>query len=143
MPSKWDDSEVAVVVYFASRGASHEACRKILALKCAGRCASGQTLLAVRGKLYTVRQNSDLWSEASGWNRGAVDSWLLDLETKSLQDLVAVGEVELSMVPKVSCTPTIELDRVLIGEQESREGFQKAVNAPSIIHRAPSPVVEP
>lgn len=90
------------MVYFASRGASHEACRRILALKCARAQPESRSMLAVRGKLDQVRKTQGLWDEMSGWNLTEVDKWLMALEVEDLSSLVAVGKEELDVIPPVS-----------------------------------------
>ena len=94
----WSDHETAIVVYFASRHVSHEGCRKILALKCAGK----RTTVAIRNKLDGVRQIDGLWHERTGWDRNKVDKWLVGLGIHSLCTLVGAGFEELQMVAPVS-----------------------------------------
>ncbi|KAL8856887.1 MAG: hypothetical protein Q9178_006476 [Gyalolechia marmorata] len=115
--SQWNKDELAVVVYFASRGAGHEGCRQILALKTAGKTPEPRSMLAVRGKLDTVRRIPGLWNEWSGWIRPAVDAWLLDMGVENLEALIGVGNEEIAMVPL-----------------ENRRSFLSAVLAPSIIN---------
>ncbi len=68
--SKWSKHEAAVVVYFASRNADHEACSKILGLK----CSAPRTAFAIRKKLAQIRaDNVSLWDQKSGWDRDKVD----------------------------------------------------------------------
>ena len=101
--SQWKKDEVAVIVYFASRGAGHEGCRQILALKTAGQTSEPRSMLAVRGKLDAVRRVPGLWTESSGWIRPAVDAWLLQLGVENLQAFVGAGDEEIAMIPMVSC----------------------------------------
>ena len=67
MPSQWTRQELAIVVYFASRGAGHEACRKILLRKVAGKRPEERTLLAIRGRLDQIRHVEGLWNDTTGW----------------------------------------------------------------------------
>lgn len=99
--TQWNKYETAVVVYFASRGASHEGCRQILELKTAGQSSEPRSILAVRGKLDTVRRIPGLWTE-SGWIRPAVDAWLLSLGVENLEAFIGVGNEEIEMIPFVS-----------------------------------------
>lgn len=101
MPAHWSNHETVVVVYFASRGAGHEACRKILALKCAGTEPEPRTMLAVRGKLDQIRKIPGLWNETNGWDRAAVDTWLVRQGVDNLEALVGVGYEEIGLVPQV------------------------------------------
>ncbi|KAL8789531.1 MAG: hypothetical protein Q9213_001144 [Squamulea squamosa] len=77
-------------VYFASKGASHESCRKILALKLAEQQPEPRSMLAVRGKLDQIRKIPGLWDDISGWDQAAVDQWLVDLGVENLRALVEV-----------------------------------------------------
>ena len=100
--TQWKKYEIAVVVYFASRGAGHEGCRQILGLKTAGQNSEPRSILAVRGKLDTVRRIPGLWTELSGWIRPAVDEWLLSLGVENLEAFIGVGNEEIAMIPLVS-----------------------------------------
>ncbi len=59
-------------------------------------------MLAVRGKLDTVRKIPGLWTDSSGWIRLAVDVWLLHLGVENLEAILGVGNEELAMVDWVS-----------------------------------------
>ncbi|KAL9045012.1 MAG: hypothetical protein Q9214_001892 [Letrouitia sp. 1 TL-2023] len=114
--NQWDDYETAIVVYFASRHASHDACRQILDLKCAGKHAEPRTVISVRSKLDAIRKIEGLWSDRQGWNRIAVDNWLISLRLPELQAAVGVGKEELSMIA-----------------EENRTEFLSAVLSPSVL----------
>ena len=97
---KWSTEEIAVLVYFASRNADHEACSKIIGLKCG--VEDPRTAGAVRMKLDDVRGNDgSLWDQKSGWSRDRVDEWLVALGLSNLGVLVEVGFVELQAVAAV------------------------------------------
>ena len=95
----WDDYETAIVVYFASRRATHEGCKRILSHKSAG--AYERSLFSIRGKLDQVRTIPGLWSN-NGWNLEAVDTWIAGLEISDLQAAITVGYDEMTCVPLVS-----------------------------------------
>jgi len=99
---RWTNPEIAIVVYFASRNAGHEGCRKILNLKTAGHFEESRTTLSIRNKLDDIRKIDSLWDEAEGWNIAAVDEWLVALGIENLQALVGVGYEELDQIPEVS-----------------------------------------
>lgn len=101
---KWSQEETAVIVYFASRNADHEACSTIVSRKCDGQ--QPRTAGAVRMKLNEIRGNNvDLWDSKSGWDRGKVDEWLVALEMPNLGALVEVGFEELQTVTAVRLPP--------------------------------------
>ena len=99
---RWTGPEIVIVVYFASRNAGHEGCRKILNLKTAGQFEEPRTTLSIRNKLDDIRKIDDLWSETKGWNITAVDEWLVALDVENLHALVEAGYEELQLVPEVS-----------------------------------------
>ena len=101
---KWSQEETAVLVYFASRNADHEACGSIVGRKCGVEIS--RTASAVRMKLDEVRRNNvELWDSKSGWDRGKVDEWLVALGLPNLGALVEVGFEELQVVIAVRCAP--------------------------------------
>jgi hypothetical protein len=53
---RWTDPETVIVVYFASRNAGHEACRRILEIKAAGQSHQPRTTLSIRNKLDDIRR---------------------------------------------------------------------------------------
>lgn len=63
---RWTNPEIAIIVYFASRNAGHEECRKILNLKTAGHFEEPRTTLSIRNKLDDIRKIDSLWDEAEG-----------------------------------------------------------------------------
>ncbi|KAL9009165.1 MAG: hypothetical protein Q9173_005784 [Seirophora scorigena] len=73
-------------------------------------------MLAVRGKLDKIRKIPSLWDEVHGWDRNAVDTWLLSLGVDNLEALVRVRIEDLQSIP-----------------QENRQKFLEAVQSPSII----------
>ena len=88
----WQDRELAVVVYLASRNVSHSICSDILQ-KHEGMTRTTQS---IRSKLGEIRKREGLWDKATGWNIPAVDGWLITLQcTDSFEDL-------LELVPEVS-----------------------------------------
>ena len=97
---KWSEEETAVLVYFASRHADHEACSKIIGLKC--NVQEPRTASAVRMKLEEIRGNNvSLWDPKSGWDYCKVDEWLVALGLPKLGVLVEVGFEELQAVTAV------------------------------------------
>lgn len=101
---RWSKGETAVLVYFASRNADHEACSSIVGRKCG--IETSRTASSVRQKLEEVRKNNvELWKSKSGWDRGKVDEWLVALGLPNLGALVEVGLEELQAVIAVRCPP--------------------------------------
>ena len=101
---KWSKEEIAVLLYFASRNADHEACRNIVGRKC--NVENLRTASAVRTKLDDIRRNNDeLWDPKSGWDHGKVDEWLVALGLPNLAALVEVGLEELQAVIAVRSPP--------------------------------------
>ena len=95
---KWTDYELAIVVYFASRHASHKGCNKILHMKSGG---EPRTLQSVRSMLDGIRKIDGLWNSAKGWDIEAVDRWLLTLAVPNLEATVGFSYEELSFIPEV------------------------------------------
>lgn len=97
---KWSNYEKAIVVYFASRHASHEGCSKILHHKSGG---EPRTIQSIRSKLDGIRKIGGLWDKNERWDIEAVDRWLLTLDVPDLQAALGFGYEELSFVPEVYC----------------------------------------
>ena len=106
MPAQWSLLETAVAVYFVSRGSGHEGCRRILAFKYPGQLEP-RSMLAIRGKLDQIRKIPGLWKDVGGWDRTAVDAWLVGLGIHNLEAMVRVGKAEIDMVPQVIDTDII------------------------------------
>lgn len=98
---RWNDAEIAVAIYFASRNTGHEACAKIISYKTGGVNQEPRTSLSVRNKLHGIRMTGDLWRPQTGWNLEAVDDYLISLNVYDLKELVSAGEAELAMIPEV------------------------------------------
>ena len=65
----WTTTEVAVILYFASRGVAQADCHRILQSKCV---SDNRTFMAVRGKLLLLRK--DFWDAARNeWDTDPVD----------------------------------------------------------------------
>ena len=97
---KWDNFSLAIVVFFASRNAGHEGCSKILHFKSGGK-GEPRSVQSIRGKLDGIRSIGGLWSGKEGWNIGAVDRWLVDLDVPSLRTILSCGLKEVSLIPLV------------------------------------------
>ena len=98
MSPHWTKAETAVVVYFASRGAGHEACSKIVSLKTE---LPNRGVISMRTKINHIRSQHALSNEANGWDLVAVDKFLQSLELLNLEALCGVGQEELSLMPEV------------------------------------------
>ena len=98
---EWTSYETVIIVYFASRGADHEGCAKILDLKKGNK--SPRTTLAVRNRLNEARAIDGLWHEGEGWKLAKVDEWLVAQGVSNLHKAIEVGEEELSRIAPVSC----------------------------------------
>ena len=98
---RWDDDELAIAIYFASRNAGHEACAKIIQYKTGREHLKPRSSVAVRTKLDDIRKIGNLWHHQTGWNLKAVDEYLEGLHVSDLDALKNVGEKELTLIPEV------------------------------------------
>ena len=97
--NKWTNEEIAVLVYFVSRKADHEACCNIIGWKCHVR--ELRTVDGVRNKLEDVRKHNGKLLDQGRWNCDEVDRWLVDLGLPNLDALVEVDVQELQAVAAV------------------------------------------
>lgn len=103
MPPPWTEYEHIIVLYFASRKASHEACAEILHLKSAGQTTVTRSMIAVRCKLERSKGIPGLW-DGTEWNTFAVDSWLMQQSNyvRDIQAAISVGSEELAILERVN-----------------------------------------
>jgi len=100
----WQPEEVAVILFFASRGVIQAECHRILLHKCRDSGRSSRNFTAVRGKLLMLRnaQGLVLWgSERKSWNKSAVDQYLQSLQIPNLEAWTSAGEAELNLMAQV------------------------------------------
>ena len=95
----WEDEEVAIAVYFASRNIRAIAIVELLKLH-----GYKRTLSAVRRKLRDVTSRyAQLKQGPDAWNTAAVDAWIqgkIGQEDEIIR-LKTFGETELGIVTKV------------------------------------------
>ena len=98
---KWSSEETAVLVYLVSRKADHEACCKIISLKC--KLKEVRTVNGIRMKLDEIRKlHSELLNGRGQWDCKKVDKWLLNFKLPDREALLGVGLQELQIVAAVS-----------------------------------------
>lgn len=85
-PQAWELCEVIVILFFASRTVSHEACVDLLNYK----CNSFRELPAVQSKLQAICQKHRGFynTESKTWNMEAVDEWISSQNVDNLKDLI-------------------------------------------------------
>ena len=103
--NKWSNEEIAVLVYFVSRKADHEACCNVIGLKCDVR--EVRTVDGIRNKLDDIRMHNRKLLDQGRWNCDEVDKWLVNLGLPNLDALIEVDVQELQVVAAVRsyCPP--------------------------------------
>jgi hypothetical protein len=94
----WSDYELAVIVYFRSRGISQHGCLKMLNAKVAYPPGSQRTLIGVRHKLKEVGRDFPGWDSPLR----TIDHWLSYLVVPNLPAFLSLNATELEMLGKVT-----------------------------------------
>jgi hypothetical protein len=95
---RWSNIELAVIVFFASRGVKHEVCGELLKRRLP---TASRNVTAVRGKLRSLREEHRMYDKDTKWDHEAVRKW-----TESLK----LSEDDL----KTACLKIEKEDRDLI-----------------------------
>jgi len=96
----WTVLEIAILLYFSSRGVSSQACQDLVGLTGTQKSAN-----AVRSRLEDLRRVRGLWNiDLACWNMQAVDEWLrcLDLRGIQLYMVTSLDAQQESIVATVS-----------------------------------------
>ena len=106
---RWTDSELAVVLFFRSRGASVKTCELLLIHKLPNYRPHARTTSAVFEKLNTARRTLGLLIPGTEeWDLTAVDLHLRKMQLPNLEALTKTQDYELNLMGEVS-----ELNQVL------------------------------
>ena len=129
---RWNDDELAIVIYFVFRNADHEAYVKIIQYKIEKKNLKSRSNVAVRIKLDDIRKIKNLWHHQTDWNLKIVDEYLKNLHVFDFDALKNVNEKKLTLISEIcifyySTISVIDLTIVQTSEIH-RDKIEKSIN---------------
>jgi hypothetical protein len=98
MPPPYQPYEIAVLVFFRSRGISHRACLALIRAKFYSDRPCPRTIPGLRTKLRDLTKQGDF----PGWQWvSAIDQWIRCLPVSNLDELLTLNEFELGLIGDV------------------------------------------
>lgn len=91
---RWTNQEIAVVIFYASRRVSHQACSDLVSLK----CGTTRTVTSVRSKVLSLRSEHPQLEKP--WRLEQVNVWLQGLQGVDL-NLLTFNDETIEIISQV------------------------------------------
>lgn len=95
----WQDREMAIILYYASRGVDHEGCLQILRSKSSD--SQSRTAIGVKDKLSQLQSKYGLSDGDGRWDKAKVDQWLCVNGLMDTAILTVLSDRELDQIARV------------------------------------------